>query len=90
MQIPVRAQINREVEMRQIIGFIIGGIIGWAVGHYIVWPLILDSMISNCPKIVHTIKGDAVLSADCNGSEYIWTPAPYGVNRVYKIGDEIE
>jgi hypothetical protein len=76
--------------MRQIIGFIIGGIIGWAVGHYIVWPLMLDKLTSDCPKLVYEIKGDAVLSADCNGSEYIWTPAPYGVNRVYKIGDEIE
>jgi hypothetical protein len=90
MQIPVRAQINREVEMRQIIGFIIGGIIGWAVGHYIVWPLMLDKLTSDCPKIVYEIKGDAVLSRDCNESEFIWTPKPYGTNRVYKIGDEIE
>ena len=45
---------------------------------------------THCPKIVHTIKGDAVLSRDCNDQEYIWTPAPYGVNRVYKKGDEIE
>ena len=57
---------------------------------FMVLAYVFEADEPNCPKTVYEIKGDAVLSRDCNGSEYIWTPAPYGVNRVYKIGDEIE